>query len=65
LTTLEDNGSRGWIAKRAGNGGRGRRENEKFSHLCLVPSDQDPVASVVVFIVSTGGLIFIGYGTSK
>ena len=45
--------------------GRGGRENEKFPHLCPVPSDQDHVASVAVFIVSTGGLVFIGYGAGK
>ena len=38
------------------------RENEKFPHLCPVPSDQNPVVSVAVSIVSTGGLVSIGYG---
>ena len=42
--------------------GRGGRENEKFSHLCPVPSDQDHVASVAVSIVFIGGLVFIEYG---
>ena len=62
VTALEDNGGRGGLRNAQGTVGRGGRENEKFPHLCPVPSDQDPVVSVAVSIVSTGGFVFIGYG---
>jgi len=66
VTALEDNGGRGGLRNAQGTVGRGGRENEKFPHLCPAPSpapsDQDPVVSVAVSIVSTGGLVFIGYG---
>ena len=62
VTTLEDNGGRGGLRNAQGTVGRGGRENEKFPHLCPAPSDQDPVVSVAVSIVSTGGLVSIGYG---
>jgi len=52
----------GGLRNAQGTVGRGGRENEKFPHLCPVPSDQDHVASIAVFIVSMGGLVFIGYG---
>ena len=62
VTTLEDNRGRGGLRNAQGTVGRGVRENEKFPHLCPVPSDQNPVVSVAVSIVSTGGLVSIGYG---
>ena len=61
VTTLEDNRGRGGLRNAQGTVGRGVRENEKFPHLCPVPSDQDSVVSVAVFIISTGYLVFIGY----
>jgi len=62
VTTLEDNRGRGGLRNAQGTVGRGVRENEKFPHLCPVPSDQDHVASVAVSIVFIGGLVFIEYG---
>ena len=59
---LEDNGGRGGLRNAQGTVGRGGRENENFPYLCPVPSDQDPVVSVAVSIVSTGGLVSIEYG---
>ena len=53
VTALEDNGGRGGLRNAQGTMGRGGRENEKFPHLCPVPSDQDPMVSVAVSIVST------------
>ena len=43
-------------------GGSGGRLDAKISQISPLPSDGDSVASVGVSKVSTGTLVFIGYG---
>ena len=63
LVTARGLRTQGGFAKHKGNGwGRCGRLDEKSPQLCPLPSDGDPVASVGVSKVSTGTLVFIGYG---